>query len=217
MARPPTASNRATRRRLLAAVAGAVGSVALAGCSGRDAPSTRSPSPTTDSTPAGTPTPNPGIVPPSRVFSPTARAADGHALTADRWFALDSVRYETDDGHDTVEPHADVFVGYEFRLANGGDARLETLPDSVFTLRVAGETFEHVHALRGRVAFARADQPADEPRVRPLAWYEGLAPGESVRLQLVFDVPAFPRFRHYLAWAPSAAVEGREEPAYVHP
>ncbi|WP_255150015.1 hypothetical protein [Halorarius halobius] len=199
------------RRRVLAVLAGAC----LAGCS------TDSTTPTDTGTPSptdtGTPTPSPGVVPPSRTFSPTAVAADGHALTAERWFALDAVRYETDDGHATVEPFGDRFVGYEFRLANRGDERRQALPDSVFRLRVAGETHDHVHALRGEVAFRRADQPADEPTIRPLRWYEGLAPGEAVRLQLVFDVPAHPAVRHYLAWHHRTAVEGSAEPAYLYP
>lgn len=211
------ADERATRRGVLAAL----GAAALCGCSSLSP--TTTPTPSADPTPAGTPTatatptPNPGVVPPSRVFSPTARAADDYALTAERWFALDSVRYETERGHETVEPFADRFVGYDFRLANDGDEPLDPLPDTEFTLRVAGETFEHVHALRGRIEFSRADQPADAPELRPLAWYEPLDPGESAQLQLVYDVPAFPEFRHYLAWEHRVAVEGREEAAFLHP
>lgn len=193
-----------------------VGTVGLAGCSNGDhTPTGVTASPAAE--PSATPTPNPGVVPPSRVFAPRARAADGYRLTADRWFALESVRYETEDGHDTVEPFADVFVGYEFRLANDGDAALDAIPDSELTLRVSGETFEHLHALGRGIEFTRADQPDGDPPIRPLAWFETLAPGESVRLQLVFDVPAFPNNRHYLAWDHATAVEGSEDPAYVYP
>ncbi len=151
------------------------------------------------------------------MFSPTARGADGHTLTVERWFALPSVRYRTDGSHERVEPFADRFVGYDFRLENVGNEPLDSLPDTEFTLRVAGETFDHVHALRGEVAFSRTDQPDGEPEIRPLTWYETLEPGESARLQLVFDVPAFPEFRHYLAWDHRVAVEGRTEPAFLHP
>lgn len=144
-------------------------------------------------------------------------AADGYALTAERWFALDAVRYETDDGHDTVEPFEDVFVGYDFRLANEGDETLDPIPDSELTLRVSGESFEHVHALRGEIEFSRADQPENEPNIRPLSWYDSLAPGDSTRIQLVFDVSAFSAFRHYLAWDHATPVEGSDESAYVYP
>lgn len=202
---------RTTRRALLATV----GAAAVAGCS-NEAP-TRASSPTPESTPERTPTPDPGIVPPSRVFSPAARGADGYTLTAERWFALPSVRYRTDEGHATVEPFGDRFVGYDFRLGNDGEEPLDPLPDTEFTLRVAGETFEHVHALRGEVEFSRADQPPEEATIEPLRWYEPLAPGDDARLQLVFDVPAFPEFRHYLAWDHRVAVGGRAEPAYLHP
>lgn len=207
-------SDSLRRRRLLTTFAG-VGSVCLTGCSGGETTPTDTPTP--EPTPSGTPTPNPGIVPRSRAFVPTARASDGYALTAERWFALDVVRYETETGHDTVEPFEGVFVGYEFRLANGGTERLDPVPDTELTLQVAGETFEHVHALRGEIEFSRADQPDDEPQIRPLVWYDPLAPGESARLQLVFDVPAFPAYRHYLAWDHEGTVEGADEPAYLYP
>lgn len=193
------------RRDLLAGLL-----AAAAGCSG-------TPSPTATPSPSATATPRPGSAPAERRLAGTAEAADGTAVTARRWFALSAVRYRTDDGHDTVEPVRDRFVAYDFTIANRSDGRLRALPDGRFRLRVAGTSYEHVHALRGSVPFSRVDQPADEPEIRPLGWYDWLGPGESVDLQLVFDAADAPDHRHYLAWDHTTEIEGREPPVYLFP
>lgn len=200
------------RRRTLLAGLGA----ALAGCTGGEANTTSSPTGTPIDTPARTP--NPGSVPPSRTVPGAAVADDGTAVTARRRFSLSEVRYLTiDSGPTTIEPRRDLFVGYDFVVENRGDDRLPAMPDTAFRLRLAGSTFEHVHALRGTVAFADVDQPDDEPEIRPLSWYEGLAPGESVDLQLVFDAVAAPDYRHYLEWDHSTPVDGADAPVYLYP
>lgn len=200
------------RREFLAGVSGL--SAAGAGCSGSEAP-TATPIPSASSR---TPTPRPGSVPHQRTFAGTAVAADGTAVSARRWFALPDVRYRTDDGeYATVEPVRDRFVGYEFTVENRSEERLSALPDTRFTLRVADGTYEHVHALAGQVPFRRASQPDGEPEIRPQSWYDWLGPGEPVELQLVFDAPAAPDYRHYLAWDHLVAVEGDDGPAYLFP
>lgn len=59
-------------------------------------------------------------------------------------------------------------------------------------------------------------KPSARP-IRLLAWYEGLDPGASARLQLVFDAPARPAFRHYLAWDHPRPVAGVAGEVYLWP
>jgi hypothetical protein len=144
------------------------------------------------------------------VLGRSATAADGTRVTARRWTAFDSVPYEGEDGTATVEPERGRFIAYDFVVENTDGERLPAVRDTAFRLQLAGGTYRHLHSLRG-VPFDRLRQPEDEPAIRPLAWYDGLDPGESARLQLVFDVPRRPRFRHYLAWdhpEPVAEFEG---------
>jgi hypothetical protein len=115
-----------------------------------------------------------------------------------------------------VVPRRGRFVVYDFRLENVSEERLPAVRDSVFRLRVAGATFRHRHSLRG-VPFSRVRQPEEEPQLRPLVWYDGLDPGASVGLQLVFDAPTRPAFRHYLAWDHPAPVAGHDGPVYLWP
>jgi hypothetical protein len=202
-----------SRRRVLRALA-AGGIVALAGCGGgpggsRDAGGS---SPAASPTAAPSPTRRPGPAPSERVLGAAATAADGTRVSARRWTAFESVEYEHEDGAGTatVEPQRGRFVAYDFLVENTGDERLPAVSDTVFRLQLAGGTYRHRHSLDG-VAFDRVVEPDTGPGIRPLAWYDGLAPGASVSLQLVFDVPHRPRFRHYLAWdhpTPVAGVEG---------
>jgi len=103
----------------------------------------------------------------------------------------------------------------EFTVANRGDDGVDSLPDSVFELRVDGETYAHIHEFPGGVQFDALDQPDSEPQIRALAWYSGLDPGEAVSLQLVYEAPVRPDYRHYLAWDPRSPVEGASEPVYL--
>jgi hypothetical protein len=203
------------RRRLLGFLAAGTG-VTLAGCGGgpSDPDTGAGPSSFLSATPTDSPTPTrrPGPAPDARVLGASATAADGTRVRADRWFSRATVEYETDDSAGRVEPTRGRFLGYDFTIMNVGDERLPTVRDSVFRLQLAGATFRHVHDLRGVPFSAVVDAP-----IEPLAWYDGLDPGASVSLQLVFDVPHRPRYRHYLAWDHPSSVEGFAGPVYLWP
>lgn len=171
---------------------------------------------TPEATASTTPTRRPGPVPSERVLGGSAVAADGTRVTARDWAAFDAVAYETADGSGSVEPERGRFLAYDFTIANTGEERLDAVRDSVLGLQLAGGDYRHVHDLRG-VPFDAARQPEADPAIRPLDWYEGLDPGASVRLQLVFDVPHRPRFRHYLAWDHPTAVAGLSGPVFLWP
>lgn len=214
------------RRSALAALA-AAGTTVIAGCSlDREQihgdPATAAPvtdSARTTDTETGTPpasTPLPGNVPSDRVVDGEAVSEDGLGVTADRWFALEEVRYENDDGEQqTVTSDRGWFVAYEFTLRNHGDSRTDSLPDSVFELRVDGESYAHIHEFPDGVQFSALDQPSSEPQIRELAWYNGLDPDAAVSLQLVYEAPVQPDYRHYLAWDPDSSVEGASDPVYL--
>jgi|GEM_PF-3451293 len=214
------------RRSVLAALA-ALGSAALAGCSldreqvHDDPPTVRPSTETTERTPTATPTPQestprPGDVPAGRVVDGEAVSESGVGVTADRWFALEELRYEDGDGeHQTVSSDSGWFVAWEFTVANNGDSRAEAFPDSIFELRVDGASYAHLHEFPGGVSFGTLDQPDSEPQVRELAWYGGLDPGEAVSLQLVYEAPVRRDYRHYLAWDPDSPVEDASEPVYL--
>jgi hypothetical protein len=156
------------------------------------------------------PTRRSGPFPDERLLGRRATAADGIRIRADGWFSLAEVAYETGDGRATVESRRGRFVGYDFTLTNTGDERRPAVRDSRLRLGLAGGTYRHVHSLDGVSFSAVVDAP-----IEPLAWYEGLAPGESASLQLVFDVPHRPRFRHYLTWDHTTTVEGLDGPVYL--
>jgi hypothetical protein len=200
------------RRELLRSLA--LGATAVAaGCGAEDGPVTPEPSPEPTASP--TRTRQPGPSPAARVLGASATAADGTRVTARRWTTFDRVEYETADGSGTVEPQRGRFLAYDFTITNTGEERLSAVRDSVFRLRFAGRDYRHVHDLRG-VAFEAA-VAGEGPRIRPLDWYDGLDPGASVRLQLVFDVPHRPRFRHYLAWDHPTAVADVERTVFLWP
>ncbi|SFR99940.1 hypothetical protein SAMN05216559_2284 [Halomicrobium zhouii] len=215
------------RRRSALAAFASLGTAALAGCSldreelHDDPPTVQPSTETTERTPTATATPEastprPGDVPAERVVDGEAVAENGVGVTADRWFALEALRYENGDGeHETVTSDRGWFVAWEFTVANRGDSRVDALPDSVFELRVDGETSAHLHEFPGGVSFGALDQPDSEPQVRELAWYGGLDPGEAVSLQLVYEAPVRRDYRHYLAWDPESPVEGASEPVYL--
>ncbi|MCU4800076.1 hypothetical protein OB920_06800 [Halobacteria archaeon HArc-gm2] len=214
------------RRRSALAAFASLGAGALAGCSldreelHDDPPTVQPSTETTERTPTATATPQestplPGDVPAERVVAGEAVDADGLAVTADRWFALEEIRYQDGDGHDTVTTDAGWFVAWEFTLRNRGDARLDALPDAVFELGVDGQRYAHVHTLPGGVRFEDIDQPDVEPEIRDLAWYGGLAPDEAVSLQLVYEAPVRPDYRHYLVWDHETTVDGSDEPVYL--
>ncbi len=210
------------RRVLLGALAGTVG---LAGCAGD--PTSGSPSagdspagsPKGTPTASATPTRAPGTVPPDRTVASEAVASDGLAARAERWFGLERVRYRDPDTGDLAWVGAPEgrFVAYEFRLRNAGEESLPAVRDGRFRLRVAGTGYEHVHRLPGGVSFHSLAQPEGRPTIRSLAWYDGLAPGATVDLQLVFQAPVEPSHRHYLAWDPGAEVDGSSDPVYLYP
>jgi hypothetical protein len=202
-----------SRRRVLRALAPAA-ALGVAGCGAEGDGEPATSTPTATATPS--PTPRPGPAPASRVLGASATAADGTRVTARRWTAFESVPYEGEAGTATVDPERGRFLAYDFTVENTGDDELPAVRDTVFRLQLAGGTYRHVHTLRG-VPFDRLRQPEDEPRIRPLAWYDGLDPGESVRLQLVFDVPHRPRFRHYLAWDHPGPVAGSEGVVFLWP
>lgn len=77
-----------------------------------------------------------------------------------------------------------------------------------------GVSADRWFALDG-VQFGALDQPESEPRIRDLTWYDGLDPGESASLQLVFEAPVRLDYRHYLVWNHSSPVEGASEPVYL--
>ncbi|WP_276260999.1 hypothetical protein [Haloglomus litoreum] len=186
-----------SRRRVLRALAPGA-ALCVAGCSdGVDGDDSLAGTPTATASPS--PTRRPGPAPAARVLGASATAADGTRVTARRWTAFASVSYEGEDGTASVDPERGRYLAYDFTIENTGDERLPAVRDTVFRLQLAGGIYRHLHSLRG-VPFDRLRQPDGAPGIRPLVWYDGLAPGESVRLQLVFDVPHRPRFRHYLAW-----------------
>jgi len=176
------------RRRSALATLAALGSSVLAGCSldreriHDDPPTVRPSTEMTERTPTATATPEestprPGDVPADRVVDGEAVAENGVGVTADRWFALDEIRYENGDGgHETVTADRGWFVAWEFTVANRGDDGVDSLPDSVFELRVDGETYAHIHEFPGGVQFDALDQPDSEPQIRALAWYSGPRP-----------------------------------------
>jgi len=213
------------RRSALAAIAAAGASV-LAGCSldreevHDDKPTvepsnaTTARSPTATGTPAEE-TPLAGDVPTDRVVDGAAVSENDVAVTADRWFGLEELRYRDGDEHATVSTDEGWFVAWEFTIRNRGDERVDSLPDGVFELGVDGERYVHVHEFPGEVQFSQIDQPESEPQIRELAWYEGLDPGEAVSLQLVYEAPVRPEYRHYLVWDHEASVDGSEDPVYL--
>lgn len=180
---------------------------------------TRTQTPVEDVTPseqATTATRQPGDVPADRIVDGTAVSADGIGVTADRWFGHDSLPYRDDDEElETVESDVGWFVAYEFTIENVGDEPTDALPDAEFLLGIGGDTFDHVHSFPGDVPFDAIDQPAGEPEIRPLAWYDSLAPGEGTALQLVYEASKRPEFRHYLVWDHDAPVEGHEDEVYL--
>lgn len=218
------------RRAALAAFA-AAGSTVLSGCSlGSRAvhqePSTaekftETSTPTADDTPTATETSTPsrrrGDVPDDRVLEGAAVSDDGLELTADRWFAFERLPYSegSDDETKTVTTDVGRFVAYEFTLRNVGKSEMDSVPDAEFLLGIDGETFDHVHSFPGDVPFDAIDQPSSQPRIRPLAWYDSLDPGEGVSLQLVYEAPVRPDYRHYLVWDHGSPVEGFLEPVYL--
>jgi len=205
-----------SRRRVLRTLAPGV-ATALAGCGDGSTDARESGGPPAAS-PTATPSPTrrPGPAPSERVLGASATAADGTRVTARRWTAFESVDYEREGGTATAEPRRGRFVAYDFLVENTGDERLPAVSDTVFRLQLAGGTYRHRHSLDG-VAFDRVVEPDDGPGIRPLAWYDGLAPGASVSLQLVFDAPHRPRFRHYLAWDHPEPVAGIEGAVFLWP
>lgn len=209
------------RRRSLLTVVASLGAAPLAGCSGDRDPSSgatvtveRTTGTTTEITEASS-TPRPGTVPTDRVVTGEATSADSLGVTADRWFGLESVRYDDGDERRTATTDRGWFVAYEFTIHNLGESRTGALPDAEFKLRVDGETYEHIHEFPGGVPFDAVDQPDVEPRIRELAWYDGLDAGESVSLQLVYEAPIRLDVRHYLAWHHGEPVEGSTDPVYL--
>lgn len=197
------------RRALLRGLLPA-GAVALAGCGADEGPATPEP------TVSASPTRRPGPVPAERVLGASATAADGTRVAAREWATFQEVAYETPDDSGTVAPERGRFLAYDFTIENTDDERLPAVLDTVFRLQLAGAEYRHVHDLRG-APFDAVRQPEADPGIRPLDWYEGLDPGASARLQLVFDVPYRPRFRHYLAWDHPTTVAGLEGPVFLWP
>lgn len=202
------ASRWVGRRALLSGLA-----AGLAGCS---LPAGE-PTETTTGTPTATPepTPRPGSVPSERVYRDEAVTEGGIAVGAEWWMGFEELRYRTAEGETATVPLGEEWVvAYTFTLRNAGDRPHYPLVDSQFRLRVAGRTHEHVHELPGGVSFDSLEQEG-EPRIRELAWYDRLVPGESAELQLVFVVPPRPEYRHYLVWDHGTTIDGREASVYL--